>query len=307
MSVPRDAAYPQNYKTNGSNFIGELWSALMVAKFYPGTYLSEIANTDYEGEIKKRGDTVHISTRPTITISDHEIGDTISYQVPDSDGVDLSIDYAKRFAFKCDNIDKFQSHLPLLEEFATDAAEQMKIAVHRAVVRSVYADVAAANQGATAGKISGTFNLGTVAAPVALTKTNILDYIVDLGTVLDEQDVPDSEGERWLLLPSKACGMIKKSDLKDASIAGDGTSIMRNGRIGMIDRFTIYRDNNLNVAAGKHNIICGHKKGLTFAMQMTDMETLKHPDHFGDFVRGLNVFGFEVINDTALAAGVVTL
>lgn len=307
MSIARNVAYPQNYKTNGSNFIAELWSAMLVAKFYPATFLSEIANTDYEGEIKQKGDKVHISTRPTITISDHNIGDQINYEVPDSDGVDLSIDYAKRFAFKCDNIDKYQSHIALLEEFSADAAEQMKIAVHRTVVQSIYADVNAANQGATAGKISGAFNLGTTAAPLALDKTNILDFIVDMGTVLDEQDIPDSEGERWLLLPSKACGMIKKSDLREASISGDGTSLLRNGRIGMIDRFTIYRDNSLNVAAGKFNVVAGHKKGLTFAMQMTEMDTLKHPDYFGDFVRGLNVFGFEVINDTALAAGVVTL
>ena len=305
MSITRAAGYT-NYKSNGSNFIPELWSETMVAKFYPATYLSEIANTDYEGEIRQQGDKVHINLVPDITINDHQLGQALSYEVPTSTGVDLSIDFAKNFAFKCDSIDKFQSHLPLLEKFAEDAAKKMKIAVHKSVVQSVYADAAAVNQGATAGKISGAFNLGTIAAPVALTKANILDFLVDLGTVLDEQDVP--EEERWLLLPSKAVGMLKKSDLKDASITGDGQSTLRNGRIGMIDRFTIYRDNNLAISAGgKFHLICGHKAGLTFAAQMTEMDTLKHPDYFGDFVRGLNVYGFEVLNNTAIASAVVTL
>jgi hypothetical protein len=29
-------------------------------------------------------------------------------------------------------------------------------------------------------------------------------------------------------------GTIKKSDLKDASLTGDGVSVLRNGRVGMI-------------------------------------------------------------------------
>lgn len=307
MTVARAAGYP-NLKTNGSNFIPELWSSLMVAKFYDATYLSVIANTDYEGEIKGMGDKVHISLVPTITISDYQIGQQLNYEVPTSTGVELNIDRAKSFGFKCNSIDKHQAHLPLLEKFAQDAAEQMKIKIHRDVVRSVYADVAAVNQGATAGAISGGFNLGTTAAPVAITKTNVLDFIVDMGTVLDEQNIPDNEAERYILLPAKMCGLLKKSDLKDASITGDGQSALRNGRLGVIDRFTVYRDNGLQMdAGGKFHLIAGHKKGLTFAAQMTEMDTMKHPDYFGDFVRGLNVYGFEVVNDAALAHGVVTL
>jgi hypothetical protein len=101
--------------------------------------------------------------------------------------------------------------------------------------------------------------------------------------------------------------MIKKSDLRDASLSGDGTSILRNGRIGMIDRFTIYMSHNLSVTSGKYSIIAGHKMGMTFASQMTNMETIRSESTFGNIIRGLQVYGYKVVKPEALAQGVITL
>jgi hypothetical protein len=74
----------------------------------------------------------------------------------------------------------------------------------------------------------------------------VLNYIVDMGTVLDERNIPETG--RWLVIPPWAAGMIKKSDLRNASISGDGSSLLRNGRLGMIDRFTLYASNLLPTA-----------------------------------------------------------
>jgi hypothetical protein len=102
-------------------------------------------------------------------------------------------------------------------------------------------------------------------------------------------------------------GMIKKSDLKDASITGDSMSVIRNGRLGMIDRFTIYMSHNLSVSSGKFSLIAGHKMGFTFASQMTNMETIRSESTFGNIVRGLQVYGYKVVKPEALAQGIVTL
>ena len=135
-------------------------------------------------------------------------------------------------------------------------------------------------------------------------KTNVLDYIVNLGSVLDEQNVPETD--RWVVLPVWACGFVKQSDLKDASLAGDSTSIMRNGRLGMIDRFMIYRSNLLDVSGSNTNIVAGHKSGLTFASQMLNSETLRAESTFGTLVRGLQVYGYSVIKPEAIVHGVIS-
>ena len=129
------------------------------------------------------------------------------------------------FGFTCDDIDAYQSDIKLMNVFSADAAEQMKIAIDSDVLDTICADFAtvgtipAANQGATAGVISGSFNLGQAAAtvaPVQITKANVLEYIVDCGTVLDEQNVPETG--RWIIIPSWFANLIKKSDLFNWSL-----------------------------------------------------------------------------------------
>jgi hypothetical protein len=102
-------------------------------------------------------------------------------------------------------------------------------------------------------------------------------------------------------------GLIKKSELKDASLTGDSQSPLRNGRLGMIDRFTIYVSHNLKVTSStKYSIIAGTKMGFTFASQMTEMETIRSETTFGDIIRGLQVYGYKVVKPEALVESVVS-
>ena len=47
--------------------------------------------------------------------------------------------------------------------------------------------------------------------------------------------------------------------------------------------------------------MAGHKSAITFASQITKVESLQNPNDFGTLVRGLNVYGYEVIKPEALA------
>lgn len=287
------------------NFIPEIWAGKLIENFYDATVVAAISNTDYEGEIKNYGDTVNIRTTPELTVRTYVKGQVLDVENPDKPKLQLLIDKGEYFAAVEDDVDKIQSDINLLDTWSKDASERMKIKIDQNVLTDVLTDIAAANKGATAGAISGNINLGVTGTPVALTKTNVLDYIVDLGTVLDEANAP--EGDRFVVIPAKMAGYIKKSDLKDASLSGDGASIMRNGRLGMIDRFTIYTSHNLYKSGSEFNLIAGHKMGLTFASQMTNMETLRSTTTFGDIIRGLQVYGYKVTKGEALAQGVVTL
>lgn len=286
-------------------FIPEVWSGKLIENFYDATVLAAISNTDYEGEIRKYGDTVNIRTTPEIEIKEYKKGQTLELSKPEAPKIQLLIDQGEYFACVEDDVDKIQSDIAMMDMWTKDASERMKIRVDSKVLGSIAGDVAAINRGATAGRISGNINLGTATAAVAITKENVLDFIVDLGTVLDEANAP--EDNRYLVIPAKMAGMIKKSDLQDASLTGDSTSVLRNGRLGMIDRFTLYMSHNLPNTGGKFSIYAGHKMGLTFASQMTNMESLRAETTFGNIVRGLQVYGFKVVKPEALALGVVTL
>jgi hypothetical protein len=251
------------------------------------------------------GDTVNIRTTPEITIKTYVKGQTLAVENPDKAKLQLVIDKGEYFACVEDDVDQVQSDIALMDQWSKDASERMKIKIDERVLTDVLTDVDSNNKGATAGRISGDINLGAAGSPVAVSSSNVIDTIINMGTVLDEANAP--EQDRFMIIPAKMAGYIKQSDLKDASITGDGSSPLRNGRLGMIDRFTLYVSHNLYKSGSEFSVIGGHKMGFTFASQMTNMETIRSETTFGNIIRGLQVYGYKVVKPEALTTAVITL
>jgi hypothetical protein len=153
--------------------------------------------------------------------------------VPEIANIELSIDQAKSWSFRLDDIDAVQSDLDLMNKFAADAGERLKISIDTDCFSYISTLAHADNIGATAGKISANINMGGAGAGVAVTSTNATDLIVDINTVLDEQNIPSAD--RWVVLPAWFVALLKKGDLKSADITGDSTGLIRSGVIGMVN------------------------------------------------------------------------
>jgi len=302
---------------SGTGFIPEIWSGKLIEKFYASTVLAAISNTDYEGEIKAHGDKVHIRTKPTITIKTYLADAALELERPQGNQVILNIDQGQYFNTILDDVMNVQSDINLMSMWSDDAAEQMKIVIDKAVLLGLMGQADAANRGVTAGKITGAINLGATGTPLALVpaspgagQVDILDMMLRLGQALDEQNIPETG--RWIVMPTWAAVLVKRSELRQAYLSGDNVSMLRNGRLGMVDRFTLYTSNLLpfgaaaGLAAGEFVIYAGHAHGLTFASQMTKMETLRSELTFGQIMRGLQVYGYKVIDGTAIAQAIVT-
>lgn len=311
--------YPVGSQGNGlkaAGFIPEIWSGKLIEKFYAATVLAAISNTDYEGEIRNKGDTVKIRTKPTITIKDYRADGLLELERPRGSVIDLLIDKGKYFNTILDDVMEVQSDLQNMSMWADDASEQMKIIVDTDVLRSLYNQAAAANRGVTAGAISGDINLGATTTPLVVVADNagtgevdVIDVILRLGQALDEQNIPETG--RWLIIPTWLSTLIKRSELRQAYLSGDSISMLRNGRIGMIDRFTVYVSNLLpsgvpaGVAAGEFAIYAGHSHGLTFASQINNVESMRSEQTFGTILRGLQVYGHKVIDNVAIVQAIV--
>jgi hypothetical protein len=318
MSYPVQAPFNVNPAYSGT-FIPTLWSSKLIAKFYAATIFGEIANTDYQGEISGQGDKVVINTVPTIAIRDYVVGQNLQYDVPVGSTVELLIDKGKYFGFRVNDVLEHQSKPNLMNVFSDDASQQMKVVIDRDVLLGVFDKGAAANMGATAGAISGAYNLGTDTTPVNLTGANILQLLTSLSSVLDEQNVPESE--RALVISPAVRQILMQSNLANAQFIGDSTSMQRNGKIGMIDRFTVFVSNQLPRAAAGQNFTGGaaagtakrsaimacHKSAITFASQITKVEDLVDQNDFGKLVRGLNVYGYKVVKPESLALALVNV
>ena len=348
-------------------FIPTIWAGKFVEKFYDATVLGAIASTDYEGEIRNYGDTINIRTHPTITINAYSANQALTVQRPSSPLVQLQINQGAYFNTVLDDVMEIQSDVDLLSNWADNASEQMKVFVDSAILSmaSLGNLVSANNMGPTAGRVSGSVNLGfsvntltasaTYGIPLYLGSIagatgntgvsvayarKVVDAIIDFGLVLDEQRVPETG--RWVVVPPWVAAMVKRSAFQQAYLTGDAVSIARNGRLGMIDRFMIYVSNLLPNGAGltgtgnemtgsaypvlattlgvanttgtiwstgaqlpEYAVYFGHSLGITFASQMTKVETLRSESTFGTLMRGLQVWGFQVVNPTLVGVAIV--
>ena len=327
MTFPVQAPFNTNPAYSGS-FIPTLWSGKLLAKFYQNTMMSEIFNTDYEGELKNQGDTIRIRLAPSINISNYTAGMNLNYEVPTPIFQDMQINQGKYFGVQVNDVLAQQADMNLMNMFTEDAAKQLKIAIENEVFFNNFVTEGpdAANEGATAGKISASYNLGTDVTPInQATAENVLQAILRMSSVLDEQNVP--EDGRWLVMSPFDRHLLMQSSLAQAYFTGDQSSVVRTGKIGMIDRFTVYVSNLLpRGAAGKalvsglddpatggavsnakarRTMIAGTKHAASFAMTVSKTEPLRNQTDFGDIVRGLAVYGRKVVKPEALVVAQV--
>ena len=176
----------------------------------------------------------------------------------------------------------------MLEAASNDAAEGMRVAVETQVLSSVVADAT------------------TIGSQTTISTSNILGEILGFAKSLDELNIPE-EG-RFLVLSPEFISMLKQTELRQAYLTGDAESPLRNGRVGMIDRFTVYQSNMLytpgsGTDSGYTHVLAGHPKAISFASQFTNTETVRMETTFGDQVRGLKVYGSKVVTPDCLAVG----
>lgn len=327
MTYPVQAPFNTNPAYSGS-FIPTLWSGKLLAKFYQNTMMSEIFNTDYEGELKNQGDTIRIRLAPSINISNYTAGMNLNYEVPTPIFQDMQVNQGKYFGVQVNDVLAQQADMNLMNMFTEDAAKQLKISIENEVFFNNFVTEGpdAANEGGTAGAISASYDLGTDTTVISQgTPENVLNTILRMSSVLDEQNVP--EDGRWLVMSPFDRHLLMQSSLAQAYFSGDQASTIRTGKVGMIDRFTVYVSNLLpRGAAGRalvsglddpstgavlsnaklrRTMVAGTKHAASFAMTVSKTEPLRNQTDFGDIVRGLAVYGRKVVKPEALVVAQV--
>ena len=290
-------------------YIPRLFAKKVLYDFYKSTVWMDVTNTDYEGEFKKQGDTIRIRMAPEMTVNDYIKGKTLSYEVPAENATTMTIAYGKYVAFQVDDIDTVQMDVDLMNMYATDASERLKIQVDVDVLTQMGTGAHASNTGNTAGLISGNIALGAAGDPtnIHVDRTNALDKIVDLNQALDEQNIPQMD--RFVIIPAWYASRLKLSDIKAADFTGDNTGVVRTGLIGMIDGCKVYVNNSVySTATGEteYHVVCGTKLATSFALQLSKVDQLKIPTSFGEYWRTLWVYGIKVVRSEAIATLICT-
>ncbi|KAF6616191.1 P22 coat protein - protein 5 domain protein [Paenibacillus polymyxa] len=265
------------------NFIPTIWSARLNESLKKNLVYGNVVNTDYEGEIKGQGSTVKINSIGAVTIGNYDkVAGIGNPQELDATQKTLVIDQAKYFNFQVDDVDAAQANVNLLDGGIVEASYGLANVVDQ-YLAGFYTEVKAEN------------TIGNDTTPIIPTKDTAYDLLIDLGVLLDENNVPESE--RFVVVPAWYYGLL----LKDARFTKD-PNIIRTGYVGDIDGMTVYKSNNVpNTTGAKYKIIAGHKSAISFAGQVDSVEAFRPEKQFSDAVKGLQVFGAKCIKPEALA------
>ena len=293
-------------QTNGF-FIPEIYSKKVQIALRKAAVAEAICNTDYMGEISNFGDTVNIIKEPQITVADYTRGLAVtSTNLTDQELV-LTIDQAKSFSFKLDDLERRFSHVNFQAIASDNAAYKLRDAMDANILAAISAGVTA-NTGTSAG-------MGTTAAPIdigfASGEVDPLNQMALAAKELDVNSVPE-EG-RWFVAHPEFYNVLSNTASKLLTVdfnAGQGS--IRNGLVasGQLRGFSMYKSTNVPTndlsgaspagSATAPEALFGHVSATSAASAMNKVETVRDTGTFADIVRGLMVWGRKVLRTDAV-------
>lgn len=258
-----------------SNFIPEVWAETIERELEKDHVFVADCNKQYEGNVSKMGDTVHILGTAAPTVKTQIGGDiqlTGAETVADSEVI-MRIDHVSYFNYMIDDIDKRQAVGGVMDALSAEASQALADEQDRAVA-SLCTDK----------------SLKTFAETV--TKDNILAYIdKGLENLYKNNVKPDSE--ITMTVPPVFYMILKQAY---TALDTDNSKMLENGKVGRYGNVVVRMSNNVATDKdGKFYIPIKTKKAFAFANPLTHTEPYRPENRFSDAVKGYVLYGSKIV------------
>ena len=220
------------------NFVPEIWTGKIMANMQGNRILSNFVNRDYEGEIRNGGDRVWVYGSGRLSVEDYIVNETqIAYELAKSFKMDFTIDQAKYWAFRVEDIEKAQSKPDYVSKLTAEAGfalaketEKFLFDKHLEGARMTTPN-ALGYKGGNAGVAVDWSNLTD--------PTKVYNNLVELGVLMDDEMVPDSG--RYIIIPSFVEALVRLDDRFIAYGQDSGNSMKVGGSIGTLADFELVK------------------------------------------------------------------
>lgn len=283
-----------------SVFVPEIWTARLLRHLDASLVHAQpsLTNRNYEGEISKFGDTVHIQKVSNPTVKQYAVNtDMDSPERPDGVDDTLTIDEQRYFNVAIDDVNAVQAKPAAFDAFCQRAGRKMAEAVDTAVA---------------AVKVAGAgIDIGTAGAPVTIGNSGAEDstfyeLCVEARRLLDNNEAPTDS--RWIVIPPD----VEATVLLDPQFIIAGADAQRTGMIGRVAGFDVLKTTAVPTITGtggandSWGVLFGAGNyATTHANQLIKLEAYRIEKQFGDALKGLNVWGTDVLEPETLGCVLV--
>lgn len=262
-----------------TNFIPELWRAMLLDRWENEKVLAGVLDRSYEG-LATKGNTVHIAAVVKPSVKDYKAaGRTTSPDDVSDTGVDLLIDQERNFDYRIQDIDAVQA-AGSLDDYVKAAGDALVEDADQYIADMLVA---------AGGSLSG-------ASPT--TGDQAFDLFVAAHKQLNINKAPTS-GRVAVVNPAFEAILLKAdSKLTSADTSGDNAGL-RNATVGQVLNFRTLRSNNLPDTDDPQAVFL-HPSAAAYVSQIDTVEALRDNNSLSDRWRGLHVYGGKVVRPTGV-------
>ena len=286
-----------------------IFSNRMIGRVYKDSIVPKITTGDFLDGLKKCGSSVGFKTEQKIKVFDYQENQTLDSQSPETAWRWLHINKAKYFNIKLDKVTAMQicDFEEMARGFCANAGKSLKQRLDPEILIEIAASADAANRGNNAGP-EGNINLGSYANPLVSTPYNFIQKLVEAQIIFTDS----CEGSYWedgmmnVILPNIAKTVILH---KDSGVSGVNAQACCGNNLNSIAAniagWDLIFSNNVprvKLADGSYAyyIVFAHKNATAFVQQIEECEVKDSEKSFGQYYRGLWVYG----NGTLIPEGV---
>lgn len=217
------------------------------------------------------------------TLKDYT-GEDISFDDATTTPIELTYDKKKYFAIQLNDVDKAQARGEVLTTLAKEKGYEMKETIDKDIFAEAVAKCVAGNK------------IGSTSAKIDLKTKSVYDLIVDLGVKLSKKKVPVAN--RFVIASSEYVQELAKDD----RFARNYT-VLENGVVqgASVNGMTVIQSEDVPANV----ILCLHKSALGHGLEIDKVEAGRREANFGDFVKGLTVYGQVALRTEAISMAYV--
>ena len=264
-----------------SNFIPSVWAETINRELERQCVFAGDCNRIYEGEISRKGDSVHILGvgKPTIKSIEraNASGEIDAAEEIEDTSTILTVNQIRYFNYKVGDIDKAQAVGGLMDALSKETSEGLANEMDRYIANMVLDQ--------TVEKLTSEDTL--------ITSANVLSTLDDAIEKLQENDVNFSGGVVITVSP-RFYKLFKQAYIgKDT----DNSAMLENGKVAMYGNVTVKLSNNVakSNSGATDNIMIRTKRAIAFVNPLTHTEAYRPEKSFADAVKGFALFDGKVV------------
>lgn len=235
----------------------------------------------YTGEMKNKGDTIKVITLGQVDLMDYT-GGNINFDNIDDASVNVRLTEQKYFAKKIDRAEKVMTDVDYETALLEEAGRSIAVDTDKFIYKSIYNGLKKSQS--------------SIIDASDATSKNIFDYILSAQTMLNMADAPTDKRvlEVSPLMYEKIQKMLITTDTHNSEI-------LRKGFCGKLLDFDVYMTNNIYNDGNYDYCVARSSTAYAFALTLKEIERVKPSHLFADAMKGLVVYGGEIIRPKEIA------